>query len=367
MQGFDSVYAVRDWAKALEKVAYALRARTADTLFDADIGYYADPESHVLAIYRDGASIREYALAKAAAAAVATVRPEPLTLAELGRAAWVKVAYSPTLRAVGETGNFFPGQIAAGIPNSPSPLAAMLTSGLLGAGLGWGGGHLLKKVLPARYGEKLPQTGAILGGLAGAVPGAVWAGANKLTGRDWNDPELLDQAAGAEPDRFPFATQGTLHIPQPGQGDPTAELRDAAKQVVMPHYKHSFDALRKEAVEKMAFRMGRPQPQSPVEVDIDALGRTLWSADASPMLAATTMGAMYAAQQMDDPDSRPGFVTGHQLGELARHAAGDYAKGYLVGAAINAVIGTPVSARSFGAGSAALGVIGAVVPKLFGR
>lgn len=367
MQGIAAVYAIRDWAQALEKTAYAVRDRAAETMFNADVGYYADPESRAVAIYPNGATAREYALAKTAAAAVATVRPAPLTLEELARDPWVKIAYSPTLRSLGETGNFFPGQIATGIPNSPSPLAAMLTSGLLGAGLGWGGGHLLKKVLPGRYGEKLPQTGAILGGLVGAAPGALWAGTNKLTGRDWNDPELLRGAAGSEPDRFPNASQGTLHVPQPAPADPTAELRDAARQVVMPHYKHSFDAMRKEAVEKMAFRMGRPEPQSPVEVDIDALGRTLWSAEASPMLAATTMGAIYAAQQMDDPNSRPGFVTGHQLGELARHAAGDYAKGYLVGAALNAVIGTPVSAKGFGAGSAALGVIGAVVPKLFGR
>ena len=62
----------------------------------------------------------------------------PATLG-LSAEPWVKVAYSPTLHRAGELLNFFPGQYPGGVPNSPSPLAAMLTSGLLGAGLGWAG------------------------------------------------------------------------------------------------------------------------------------------------------------------------------------------------------------------------------------
>ena len=83
-------------------------------------------------------------------------------------------------------------------------------------------------------------------------------------------------------------------------------------------------------------------------------------------MAASTMGGIYAAQQMPDPRSRPGLVTGHQLGQLAQNAVGDYAKGYLVGAALNTIVGTPIRNSSFGLGGVALGVIGAVVPKLFG-
>jgi hypothetical protein len=101
-------------------------------------------------------------------------------------------------------------------------------------------------------------------------------------------------------------------------------------------------------------------------VNIDHLGRTLWDYGASPGLAATTMGTMYAAQQMPDPRSRPGWVTAGQLGSLAEGAIGNYGRGALVGEAINLVIGTPIRPATVGLGAAALGVLGAIVPRLLG-
>jgi hypothetical protein len=78
------------------------------------------------------------------------------------------------------------------------------------------------------------------------------------------------------------------------------------------------------------------------------------------------MGAVMAAQQMPDPDARPGWVTGNQLGQLAANAASDYVKGLAVGGLLNAVVGTPWRAPMFGVGNAALGLIGAAIPRLFG-
>jgi hypothetical protein len=49
------------------------------------------------------------------------------------------------------------------------------------------------------------------------------------------------------------------------------------------------------------------------------------------------------------------------------NAAGNYGTGFLAGYAINKVIGTPYSAPQFGMGNAALGVLGAVIPKIFGQ
>jgi hypothetical protein len=57
----------------------------------------------------------------------------------------------------------------------PNALAASLGGGILGAGLGYGGGYLLNKLLPDEYFDEedgsLPQAGALLGGVTGALPG----------------------------------------------------------------------------------------------------------------------------------------------------------------------------------------------------
>jgi hypothetical protein len=79
------------------------------------------------------------------------------------------------------------------------------------------------------------------------------------------------------------------------------------------------------------------------------------------------MGSLYAAQQLPDRMSRPGVATGHQLGQLAQNVGGDYVQGMLAGAVFNAAIGSPYQASTYGVGNAALGLIGAALPKLLGR
>ena len=302
---------------------------------------------------------------------------------------WVKVAYSPTLRRAGELLNFFPGQYPGGIPNAPSPLAAMLTSGLVGAGLGWGGGKLLSTVLPEGFGSNLGSTGAIVGGALGTGLGGVYAGANLLTGRSLTDGSLFDSEAGSEPVDYADAVHGTNQPPVPIDAEgphPLEGVRERLESSALPKMKHwklpkfgsdlesdlaavVLGTRYRSAVEKVASTFGRADTRridSSLDVNIDALGRTLWDSGASPALAATTMASMYAARQLPDPASRPGIVTVGQLGQLAANAVGDYGRGALVGAALNAIVGTPLGYATFGYGAAALGVIGTVVPKLFG-
>ncbi len=254
----------------------------------------------------------------------------------------------------------------------------MLTSGLLGAGLGWGGGKLIGSLLPEGHGKKLGRTGAIVGGMLGAMPGAAWGGTNRLAGKSFNDPSLLNHAANAEPINNAESINGTnSHMTQP-TGEESSPVLDSIRDNLqnVPRFKIGTDLSGIElgkmyltACEKVASTFGHREADheySPLDVNIDALGRTLWDHGASPHMAATTMGGVYAAHQMPDENARPGWVTANQFGQLAENAVGDYAKGYLVGAALNAVVGTPYRASSFGMGNLALGVIGAVVPKLFG-
>jgi len=102
-------------------------------------------------------------------------------------------------------------------------------------------------------------------------------------------------------------------------------------------------------------------------VNIDAMGRTLWNAQASPQLTATTMGTLYAASQLPDPRAQPGIATSHQLGQLAAGAVGDYTAGLLAASALNQVSDWNIPPHAAGAATAALGIVGSVVPRLFQR
>jgi hypothetical protein len=376
---------VDDWAERAAAPAYDLRRAAADVFTSAAVGYYYDPVGGVAALHGPGATDSDRARVKAAAArglGPAQVRGPFLSGQDLADpdARWVKVAYSPSLRRLGELLNFFPGQYPGGLPNAPSPLAAMLTSGLLGSGLGWGAGHLAARALPPGYGDRLPRTGALLGAGVGALPGAVWGLANASSGHRFNDPSVLNHAADAEPGLIDSAADGTNAVFRPPQTGVPPAVADYVQHLHAPHFKRGADALAalaavpvgslfagalaafKEAGDTFGYR----GPEAGADVNINHLGQTLWDTGASPQLAATTMGALYAAQQLPDPDARPGWATGRQLGQLAVNAAGDYAMGVLVGQAINQVVGTPYGPSAFGLGNLALGVLGAVVPKLFG-
>lgn len=373
------------WAEKAAAQGYDVRQAAAAVITASHVGYYVDPETSRTGIFAAMATAPDRERVKAAAHRATGAEPLFLTYQELAApdCPWVKVAHSPTLRRAGELLNFFPGQYPGGVPNAPSPVAAMLTSGLLGAGLGWGAGKLIGKALPPGYGDRLSRTGLLLGAGIGAVPGLAWGGVNKLDGRRFNDPELLDGQPGDPPVNYPTALDGTnAPVPPPGGAahnpiqSALATARHTLHQAPLHKFKFGADlagvelgAWYRAAVEKAASAFGTPdlRESHPADVNIDALGRTLWDTGASPAMAATTMAGMYAAQQLPDHNSRPGWATGHQLGQLAANAAGDYAKGYLAGAALNALVGTPYPARTFGGGAAVLGVIGAVVPRLFGR
>jgi hypothetical protein len=90
---------------------------------------------------------------------------------------WVRIkcGHSPALRTLAQLTNLIPGPTNAPI-GGPSPLAATLTGGLLGAGTGYGAGYVGEQVMPDeqfRPGH-LRHTLAALGGLAGAAPGLLW-------------------------------------------------------------------------------------------------------------------------------------------------------------------------------------------------
>lgn len=348
MEWEDIPAVVDTWVTAIAAPAWLLKRAAADAYTAGSVGYYIDPQTLAVGLHAVADDFDLQACKAAAATALPASNVVTLTDAAIAAAdgQWIKVAYSPTLRRLGELLNFFPGQYVGGIPNSPSPVAAMLTSGLVGAGLGYGAGYAAEKLLPRGYGRKLRRTGAIAGGMLGAAPGLTW-GASSPYG--WTNPRPLDPPSGS-----PESMDLDQFVPS---GTKTATLLAAT----------SLGERYKQAVANWRGASSQLRDDDMPDVNVHAVGQTLWAAGAKPQLAGTTMGALYAAQQMPDANSRPGAVTGHQLGQFAASTAGNYATGLLVGAALNQIVGTPYAASAFGSGNVILGAIGAVVPKLFGR
>ncbi len=334
-----------DWALACAAPAADLRKVAADIITRTPVGYYYQPAAEVVALHAPGAADADFLRCKSAACRAAgadNVLPVPLSAAEAASGRWVKVAYSPTVRRAGELLNFFPS--TSGVPNAPSPLAAMLTTALVGGGLGYATGRIGEAVLPLEKG-RLRKTLATLGAGAGALTAAPWAVANLRTGHGLLSPKPLDGGPAAE-------------------GDPASFMTGPEKLGAM--YTTAVANFVKAAFEGGTFgNFAARRPPTALDVNIDAMGRTLWDTGASPALAASTMSALYAAQQMPDPNGRAGVATGHQLGQLAVNAGKDYVTGALVGAALNKTLGLPVTANQAGMGNLVLGLIGAAIPKLF--
>lgn len=102
--------------------------------------------------------------------------------------------YSPTLNHLAQYMNLTTGKFPGGIPNSPSPLASMLVSGLAGAGLGYGAGLIGEHLLPNNWQRgNLRKTMAVVGGLLGTAPGALWGATNVLANKDFNSNDAFQE------------------------------------------------------------------------------------------------------------------------------------------------------------------------------
>ena len=230
------------------------------------------------------------------------------------REGWVKLAQSPTLRGAGELAGFFNWDSPVGALKG-TPLRAALTSGILGAGLGYGGARLVNRVLPGQFEEKrLNRMAALLGALGGVAGGGLYAGANKMVDLPLNSSQLLNPDFG----------------------------RDQVKKA-------------------STFASGD------FSVNTDTMGRVLWEAGADPQTMATTMGTLYAASTMPDPRAEPGWVTPAQMARLSAGMGAGYLSGSLVGSLLGAVTGLkPDSQRVLARSGAAVGLVQQVIPKLFG-
>ncbi len=356
---------VDEWSEKSAAPAWDIKKTTSLIFTQGDIGFYWNPIQEKAAMFcRRFPTKQDVALCKMAldrAVGTDSVVGDPLPLSEVTTGGWVKVAYSPLLRRTGEALNFLPGKYPNGYPNAPSPLAATLTSGLVGAGLGYGAGAIGEKLLPESWQKgKLKRTLALLGGAAGAAPGAAWMYSANARGRDMQDGS----------DVTDYRMLDSMELPDTLSAE---ALQKGAEDIILSsRYTNAVSNFVKQAYGDTFAGEHHRRPPTAIDVNINKLGQTLWEVGASPQATATTMGALYAAQQLPDRRSRPNWVTAHQtglLGSMMGAAGGGlkgYAAGYMVGKAMNVLTGAPVGLQNtLKHSGAALGIINTVVPRLF--
>jgi hypothetical protein len=363
LNSWDEVIPALDmWVGPCMEAAAKIRVPALGLPTEGHIGFYYSPETEKYAIYaHKDATENDAEKTIKFAKEIGNTRSVPLTLDDLDQQPWVKVAYSQTLKTIAENLNFIPGKYLGMIPNNPNPLAAMLTSGLVGAGLGYGAGRLAKAVAPKGWGENLPTSLALLGGglgagTAGLVRGYPSLAEGKSLLSNWPFSDTGEPIGEEAPTGR--SELNITNIPQKLQ-EASGEFTPLAPKPAPMRYKRGFDTFAPD--------LPMPAAPTPFDVNVNALGQTLWQTGASPQLTAGTMATMYAASQMPSERQIPGYVMADQLGKLALNAAGDYSKGFLAGYAINKVVGTPFTASQYGMGNAGLGILGAVVPKIFGQ
>lgn len=347
---FNLLECIDDLVEKSARAAVTLRTAVSDIYTNSDIGVYWHPEEKKAAVYvRVGNGlVNDLAQAGKEAEwcldAISEKVGEDHVVRDLLEESqlhdpWVKVAYSPTVRKALNTLQFLPSE--QGDPVGGRPLASTLATGLLGAGLGYGGGWLYDKLVPDKYREKgrAPLTGAIIGGLGGAGLGAIPGLINLHEGRGFNDNKLW---------------QG-----QPGDGWEGSLAKEGEAIAGL---------LQKEAYSTM----GGPSLEQMPLINTDKLGRVIYDSGVGPQTAAQTMGAVYGASRMPDPNARPGFVTPNQTGLLgmAMGAAGGgikgYATGWAVGKGLGLLTGLPAGTqKTFSRTGAAIGVMNTLVPRLF--
>jgi len=322
--------------------AVDIRRAIANHYTRGDVGVYWQPDRDMAALYFRGdqtKKARDLYLTKAAVSRVVGedhIAAEQLTDQDLSKGGWVKVAASPTLRRIGELLNFFPGKYPGGIPNAPSPLAATLSGGLVGAGLGYGAGWLGEKLLPDRWQKgRLKKTLAALGGGLGAAPGAIGMLMHNNQGLSILDPGPLNAI--------------------------DKEGCDLSEQ-----YLNAADGFCKKAFG------GFQEDRDPLAVNLNRMGQVLWDSGAPPQTTAATMNTLYAASRMPDPYAQPGQVTPRQTGLLGQMmgAAGGGIKGYAVGYGVGKTLGlltgmSPSDQNMLANSGAALGIVNTLIPRMF--
>jgi hypothetical protein len=256
---------------------------------------------------------------------VATVHPGVL---------FQKQAASKPMRLFGNLAGFF-NDYAPGVPGLPSPLSAMLASGMLGAGLGYGTGWAAEKAMPEKWRRgRLRRTLAILGGLGAAVPAGLW-GAYNLS---QHGPAGL--LKGSPLDAPPDMTGATYK-------EPKFPIMDAQERLA----EIELSPMYKWAVENDEFagyygETGAFMPPIDAMRLVEVIHTPPVSQQLSPSTQAATTGLMVGAGHIQSQgQGMPRLVSPMAVGRMSAGMGSGWLSGLLVGKVLGALTGMPETAQ----------------------
>jgi len=205
----------------------------------------------------------------------------------------------------------------------PSPLASLLASGILGAGLGYGGATLASGLLPGNWDKKkFRRMGLLLGGMAGAAPGALETFKSLLIGQPVTDAS---------------------HTIRKNTSPKTGALHDSD----LPR---------------------TPRYSTGPVIDSDALLHTIWR---SPMVSgqlthkerSLMTGVLSGAKQIADSP----YLTPADMARLTAGMGVGYASGLVAGKALGTLTGMPPDTQKTLANTGMYaGIVKSILPMVFG-
>lgn len=225
--------------------------------------------------------------------------------------------------------NQFPPE--GGPPRKPSPLAATLLGGILGAALGYGAAMPLSMLLPRNWESgRLRRSSALLGAALGASPGLFFGLTNLALGRSYDDPSALEEE-GYVPKVEPSQLEGEawkLLAENLPSDSPWPEFSKRAQG--------SLTGL--ESVDGIPW------------IPRYEFHNTIWrdprvSSGLSLPERAAASGLVEAAANLPGRSAPPRFVTPLDMARVAAGMGSGYASGWLVGKALGALMGMPESAQ----------------------
>ena len=260
---------------------------------------------------RDGDPDVDWAAVKTAVLVAGDEPPPGLTD---GDEPWLIVKRAdPVAQVVAGAANLVPTPVNE-LVGGPTPLAAMLSGGALGALAGYGGGYLAERLVGKGVLDRgrLRKMLALLGGAAGAAPGAWWWSASAR-----ENPHLSTGEALVD---------------------------------TWPYEKAS------------AFAFGADQPVIPR----NQFGQLVWADEQTPLpIRSATTGLLAAAGQVGGGSP---WVSPADVARVALGMGSGYASGMLVGKTLGALAGlTPDAQSAIRRSGTWAGVLTAVVPMAFGR
>lgn len=252
----------------------------------------------------------------------------------------VKTASLPELLGpVAQAGGWHRG-LPTNLLGGPSPFSAMVASGALGAGAGYGAGWLAEQLVPEEYLRtgRLRKTLASLGGLAGAIPG-FWTATD-----NWRHGASMFDNFGAE-------KAGAVAL---------KSLGDMLDIFAQP------DSITRREMYKLADAYGNAGGSSVYAkaIEKDRFNRALWNDPFTPdYLKGMTSGVVEGADQVGGDT---GLVSPMDIARLGVGMGSGLASGLIVGKTLGALAGiSPEAQKGLQRAGVWAGIVKNVVPMIF--